>query len=241
MNRDISILPEDIVRIIVRLLDPHIVTLLDKKYRDEYFKKYGISIHEISLSRDNLDQSLLQNYKINLHIRYGNRNYHNNKIVYKNTVRIIGYFIYGLEYYLNAYPNLVYISGLLDFTQNNLEKLRYIKNDLVLSVRSSLQLETIKKYTDILNLIAISNLSYISVCNLDGLESRITSAPSHLLKENNRYPNIEKIVLTESIIHYLEKNVELPRLKEISIDYYVLDVEKSNLSKKYPGVLIIYS
>lgn len=238
MDRDIPILPEDIVRIIVGFLNPHIVTLLDKKYRDGYFTKYGLSVQELFIYEGNLNSSLLQKYKINLHTPGNGRRYFNEIIYDNNVVKINAMYINDLEYYLGKYPNLAYISGHLEVTSDNLENLRLIKNDLVLYIKSGIELDIVKKYTSITNLISIYYSWGMYNYSLDGLESRVIKAPSYLLRSNTEYPNIKEVRLFNILANYLEKNVKLPRLREITIDRYILNSEKDDIMKKYPDVII---
>ena len=233
---DIYLLPEDIVKIIVGLLDPHMVTLLDKKYRDGYFTKYGICIQEISISKDKIESPLLQKYKINRYM-YGNTDYFESEILYKNTVSINKSFIYDLGCYIDKFTNLVYVSGDLVINSRNLEKLRLIKNDLVLIADSETRLELIKKYNNLPNLISVSFSQKMYGCNLDGLESRIIKAPSFLLKENTEYPNME-VVEINHILDYLRKNIRLPRLKKVLVYPPLLPDQSANVKKMYPGVII---
>lgn len=52
ISKKIKLLPSDISNIIAQYLRPRVMTLLNSKYRDNYFRKFGISVNYDTLSED---------------------------------------------------------------------------------------------------------------------------------------------------------------------------------------------
>ena len=238
-----KILPNDILTIIAEYLDPQIITLLNNKNRDDYFKKYMVSINFMTITQENIESSLdfLGKYYVYLKKYTEHTTYFTNRIKWDKIIgRIKRVYIVNtkISSVLNGFPFIEKISGHTLGTEDNLRMISRVPNDLIISLNDP---DSVNIYREL----GLNNLIYIFL-NMNpkillGLEDRIYYVCSSTITAGQVYPNLEHILVISEISEFIDKNLLLPNLKRILTSRRVTDREDQVLREKYPNASIYFS
>lgn len=209
--------PEDIINTISDYIDPKNRTLLDKKNRDKYFSRYGISIDCKHMGKYQIRDSIefLEKYDITI-LKYISYTLFEGieDIVFKNTKEIKNTNIIKLSGILDKFKNIKKISGTITGTYDNLRDIKKlnIENDLIIMMYKRKQLNL---YTELGLTNMISMHIILTFDELFKIKDKVYATNSGLLHKDLILPKLECLSVTDYSLSQV--NLPLPNLKIIYI------------------------
>ena len=149
-GRLFSKLPQELLSLLAEYLEPEVVTLLNKKYRDWYFTNYGLRIDRYNLYALIIGKYIIK-YKITIIglKKIFSETIFSNRAICDNVIGLEKTYISDLSDILSHFPNLSYVSGYIYAAEeniSNLSALSKIKHNIVLLILHHNHIEIIIKY-----------------------------------------------------------------------------------------------
>ena len=226
-------LPNDVLNVLSYLTGPHIQTLLSKEHRDSYFREYMICVNYGNLPKDIKPfVNFLRKYSIYLKKYPGYVETPTNLLGITDRIIIVDVLnIYDLSHITKRFPNVRKILGHTFLTLDNLDTIKKLGKDMVLSMGIT-EIPFYKKM-DLTNLIILSDRECVDRSIMSGIEDRLYHVNDKMTTGGKIYPNLQSIIVNSSIYDFMDKKLKLPNLRTIYVWYNLHPYEERMIREKY--------